>query len=98
MHAKGGYIYLQLVAFGRMAMPAVLGSHPYVGASSIPQPGRPEDEQRPRPLTVDEIKEYAQLYAQAANNAVEGAGFDGPWLLASLLAISSDVGVLRCRC
>ena len=77
MHAKGGYVYLQLVAFGRMAMPAVLGSHPYVGASSIPQPGRTEDEQRPRPLTVDEIKEYIADFAKAARNAVEGAGFDG---------------------
>lgn len=31
----------------------------------------------PRALTVPEIKEYIQLYVQAASNAVHGAGFDG---------------------
>ena len=31
----------------------------------------------PRPLTLDEIAEYVQLYATAAKNAVHGAGFDG---------------------
>jgi NADPH2 dehydrogenase len=28
-------------------------------------------------LTISEIQEYIQNYAQAAKNAVEGAGFDG---------------------
>ncbi|KZV64865.1 FMN-linked oxidoreductase [Peniophora sp. CONT] len=77
VHAKGGYIYLQILAFGRMSMPMVLGSHPYVGASSIPQPGRPDSESRPRPLTVEEIKEYVADFAAAARRAVDGAGFDG---------------------
>jgi NADPH2 dehydrogenase len=31
----------------------------------------------PRPLTIPEIKEYVDLYAKAASNAVHGAGFDG---------------------
>lgn len=31
----------------------------------------------PRPLTVDEIDEYVDLYTTAAKNAVEKAGFDG---------------------
>jgi NADPH2 dehydrogenase len=31
----------------------------------------------PRSLTVEEIGEYAQLFAKAARNAVLGAGFDG---------------------
>lgn len=43
-----------------------------VGAGSIPMTGRP----KPRPLTVDEIKEYVQLFATAAKNAVS-VGFDG---------------------
>lgn len=30
----------------------------------------------PRPLTVEEIREYVQLYAQGARNALD-AGFDG---------------------
>ena len=35
----------------------------------------------PRPLTVEEIKEYVQLYVQAVKNAVHGAGFDGKYTL-----------------
>ena len=31
----------------------------------------------PRALTIEEIQEYVQLYAQAAENAVLKAGFDG---------------------
>jgi NADPH2 dehydrogenase len=31
----------------------------------------------PRALTVEEIREYVQLFATAARNAVLGAGFDG---------------------
>ena len=44
----------------------------YVGAGSIARTGMPE----PRPLTIAEIKEYVQLFATAAKNAV-AAGFDG---------------------
>lgn len=43
--------------------------------SPIPLSARPS--QPPRELTTDEIKEYVQLYAQAAKNAVRKAGFDG---------------------
>ncbi|KAL0576602.1 hypothetical protein V5O48_005395 [Marasmius crinis-equi] len=75
VHAKGSYIFLQLWALGRAAEPEVLKAegHPYVSASNLPMSGRTP----PRPLTIDEIKEYAQLYAQAAINAVHKAGFDG---------------------
>ena len=31
----------------------------------------------PRPLSVEEIKEYVQYFAEAAVNGVERAGFDG---------------------
>ena len=77
MHAKGGYIYLQILAFGRMAMPPFLGPHPYVGASSIPQQGRADTDPLPRSLTVSEIKEHVADFAAAARSAVEDAGFDG---------------------
>ncbi|KAA1467032.1 FMN-linked oxidoreductase [Dentipellis sp. KUC8613] len=84
VHAKGSFIYLQLWAIGRLADPEVLareGGHPYVSSGSVnigdqrPEWGdvRPD----PRPLTIPEIKKYVQLYATAAKNAVEGAGFDG---------------------
>jgi NADPH2 dehydrogenase len=69
---------MQLWALGRAAMPDVLeaenASYPYIGPSAIAMEGRPKP---PRPLTQEEIKEYAQWYAQAAHNAVLEAGFDG---------------------
>ncbi|KAI0071354.1 putative NADPH2 dehydrogenase chain OYE2 [Panus rudis PR-1116 ss-1] len=75
VHEKGSYIYTQLWALGRTADPTILArdGFPFVSASDIPLQGRP----KPRPLTVAEIKEYVQLYAQAAHNAVTRAGFDG---------------------
>ncbi|OJA14292.1 hypothetical protein AZE42_10488 [Rhizopogon vesiculosus] len=78
VHEKGSFIYLQLWALGRSAKPAVLAKEnnsPYVSASPIPLPGRPEGEV-PRALTRDEIKEYIPAYATAARNAIR-AGFDG---------------------
>ncbi|KAJ7439956.1 NADH:flavin oxidoreductase/NADH oxidase [Mycena latifolia] len=75
VHAKGSYIYLQLWALGRAADVEVLAGQdlPYVSASDVPIEGRVA----PRPLTVEEIQEYVQLYATAASNAVHKAGFDG---------------------
>ncbi|EPQ51534.1 FMN-linked oxidoreductase [Gloeophyllum trabeum ATCC 11539] len=75
VHAKGSYIYAQLWALGRASDAAAMErlGLPYVSASDLPLPGQTAV---PRPLTREEIHEYAQLYAQAARNAVE-AGFDG---------------------
>ncbi|GAA5911828.1 alkene reductase [Sporobolomyces salmoneus] len=76
VHAKGSYIYLQLWALGRVADPELLkketGSD-VVSASDIASPGGPI----PRPLTKEEIAEYAQFYARAARNFVERCGGDG---------------------
>ncbi|KAF5343105.1 hypothetical protein D9758_016001 [Tetrapyrgos nigripes] len=81
VHAKGSFIYLQLWALGRTAYSAVLKaenpSYDLVSASDIPLSEHSKDEPRPRPLTVPEIKEYVELYAKAASNAVHKAGFDG---------------------
>ncbi|TFK66462.1 NADH:flavin oxidoreductase/NADH oxidase [Pluteus cervinus] len=53
-----------------------LGDYSIVGASSIPT--SPETATvTPHALTKPEIQEYIQLFAQAAKNAVLGAGFDG---------------------
>lgn len=75
VHAKGSYIFCQLYALGRAADPKVLASEglPYVSASDIQLS---TETVAPRPLTVEEIREYVQLYAQAARNAIS-AGFDG---------------------
>ncbi|KAF4601708.1 hypothetical protein EYR40_004907 [Pleurotus pulmonarius] len=76
VHARGSYIYLQLAAFGRSAMPDILSSKglDYVAPSAIPLSYRPT---LPRALTTEEVKEYVQLFAKAASNAVHLAGFDG---------------------
>ncbi|KAF7360478.1 putative inactive dehydrogenase EasA [Mycena venus] len=60
---------------GRTADPAILAAEglPFVSASDVPIAGQPT----PRPLTVEEIKDYIQMYATAASNAVYRAGFDG---------------------
>ncbi|KAJ8095063.1 hypothetical protein PM082_010281 [Marasmius tenuissimus] len=75
---EGSFIYLQLWALGRAAHPERLQGevppYPYVSASDIPMSGRP---MAPRPLTVEEIEEYVQFFAEAAVNAVQKAGFDG---------------------
>lgn len=78
VHANGSYIFLQLWAFGRAADAELLRAEDttfdFVGASAIPMsPSGPA----PRPLTVDEIKTYVQWYADAADKAVNRAGFDG---------------------
>ncbi|KAF4622850.1 hypothetical protein D9613_002358 [Agrocybe pediades] len=75
VHAKGSFIYLQLWALGRTARPDVLKEEGYelVAPSAI---SAGETYSVPRELTIPEIQEYIQLYAQAAKNAVE-AGFDG---------------------
>ncbi|KAL0573576.1 hypothetical protein V5O48_008372, partial [Marasmius crinis-equi] len=83
VHEKKSYIFLQLWAFGRAADPDVLHSedpsYPYISASDIPMlSGTPSQAQStPRPLTLEEIKEYMEYYATAAKNAVHKAGFDG---------------------
>ncbi|VDB93777.1 unnamed protein product [Peniophora sp. CBMAI 1063] len=79
VHAKHSYIYVQLWALGRAAYPEVLkkeGPYDVVSASDIPLADADHPGHTPRPLTVEEIKEYVQLYAQAAKNSLQ-AGFDG---------------------
>ncbi|KAI0284118.1 FMN-linked oxidoreductase [Russula brevipes] len=86
VHAKGSFMYLQLWALGRTASPEQLKqedpSFEYVAAGTVPLPASTAadndvSQPRPRPLTNAEIAEYVQLYATAAQNAVERAGFDG---------------------
>jgi NADPH2 dehydrogenase len=82
VHAKGSFIFLQLWALGRVASPTILkqeGGYDVVGASPILVPGPTfggDEHVLPRELSIPEIKEYVQLYTQAAKNAIE-AGFDG---------------------
>lgn len=76
MHEKSSFIFAQIVACGRTGDPDVLqaeGGFELTGPSDIPIKGRPN----PRPLTVSEIKEFVQLFATVAANAMNVAGFDG---------------------
>ncbi|OCH86991.1 NADH:flavin oxidoreductase/NADH oxidase [Obba rivulosa] len=78
VHAKGSYIFLQLWALGRAALPQALeaeGFHSsYISASDI---RLSTSSCAPRPVTVPEIKSYVKKYAIAAHTAVHDAGFDG---------------------
>ncbi|KAI0342347.1 FMN-linked oxidoreductase [Trametopsis cervina] len=74
VHSKGSFIFLQMWALGRGALIEELEGHDYVSASDVQPSTSPIP---PRPLTVDEIKEYVRLYTTAASNAVHRAGFDG---------------------
>ncbi|KAF7195793.1 Chanoclavine-I aldehyde reductase fgaOx3 [Pseudocercospora fuligena] len=85
VHAKGSYIFLQLVALGRVADEEQLkkeGGYPVVGASAIPFRGTGMGEgvvvegATPHPLTQDEIQTTVDDFVQAAKNGIE-AGFDG---------------------
>jgi NADPH2 dehydrogenase len=87
VHARGSFMYSQLWALGRTASVEQLKkedpSFEYVSAGDVPLPRtsqqeeKSEDPPRPRPLTKAEIAEYVQIYATAARDAVERAGFDG---------------------
>ena len=77
VHAKGGYIYAQLVSIGRVADASVLmeeGNFPLVSSSAMPFTEGPDP--LPHALTEDEIKKAVDTFAQASKNAME-AGFDG---------------------
>ncbi|PPR00681.1 hypothetical protein CVT24_000969 [Panaeolus cyanescens] len=79
VHLKKSYIYLQLWALGRAGYPKQLqkeGNLPYVSSSPVPLADRPPSHPAPRALTIEEVKQYVEWYAQAAVNAIE-AGFDG---------------------
>ena len=80
-------MYSQLCALGRGASIEQLKredpSFEYVSSGDVPLPRKPQQQEngvdapRPRPLAKAEIAEYVQLFATAARNAVERAGFDG---------------------
>lgn len=76
VHANGSFTFLQFLAIGRIAESDILRkeeSYSVVGPSAVPL----EDHEMSCALTVEETKEYVQLYATAAENAVLKAGIDG---------------------
>ena len=80
VHAKGGKIFAQLWHVGRLSHPffhhgEVLAPSAVAHEGTVPRM-RELTYQMPRALTLAEIAQLVQDYAQAAANAIE-AGFDG---------------------
>ncbi|KAI1413321.1 hypothetical protein F5Y13DRAFT_161095 [Hypoxylon sp. FL1857] len=75
VHKKGSYIFLQLWALGRVAVPVVAQSEGFEIVSSSPAALNPEDP-IPKELSKEEIRGFVDDYSRAARNAME-AGFDG---------------------
>lgn len=81
VHAKGGYIFLQIWHTGRASPPSFRGGKVPISSGNIPMDGSWVDGTAcasfpPTPMTLEEIQAVTQDFAQAAKNAVE-AGFDG---------------------
>ncbi|KAK5116828.1 hypothetical protein LTR85_009088 [Meristemomyces frigidus] len=81
VHAKGGLIFCQLWHTGRASPPGLRAGKQSISASDVPISGAALDgtqygDAPPRPMTVDEIHETTDHFAEAAKKAVE-AGFDG---------------------
>ena len=57
-------------------MPSILAEDGFDQVSSSSVPLEYMKDHPPRPLSIKEIEEYPQIYAQAAENAIK-AGFDG---------------------
>ena len=74
VHENKSFIFNQLWALGRVADPSVLKEKglPFTAPSAVGL-----SDVLPRELTIEEIKEIVQLFAQAARNAVFKAEFDG---------------------
>ncbi len=78
IHAGGAKAFLQISHTGRGARRAIIGQQP-VGPSAVPMPYSfmmGLGNETPRALTVQEIHEIEEKYAQAALRAKKG-GFDG---------------------
>ncbi|KAK0229939.1 hypothetical protein EDD85DRAFT_125852 [Armillaria nabsnona] len=77
VHAKGSFIFCQLWALGRAADYSALKEEDPSLDLVGPSPIKIHSSETPRALTTDEIHEYHELYARAASDAVNKAGFDG---------------------
>lgn len=69
---------MQIWAMGRPAHPAILKATDPSYDVVAPSPFYfPDTDTTPRELTIPEIKQFVNFYAEAAHNAVHRAGFDG---------------------
>ncbi|TDZ19570.1 Flavin oxidoreductase hxnT [Colletotrichum orbiculare MAFF 240422] len=82
VHARGGFVYVQLWHTGRASSAGMRGGRTPVSSGARPMDGKYLDgtecrDGPPRGMTVDEIRDLTAEWAAAAKRAVEGAGFDG---------------------
>ncbi|KAF7556724.1 hypothetical protein G7Z17_g1213 [Cylindrodendrum hubeiense] len=82
VHAKGGFIFVQLWHTGRASSAGLRGGEAPISSGTIPMEGKYLDgtdckDEPPRGMTVEEIHELTAEWAAASKRAVEGAGFDG---------------------
>ncbi|EGV61711.1 12-oxophytodienoate reductase [Yamadazyma tenuis] len=76
VHAKGGLIFCQLNHFGRTFKPqASEYNAPVVSSSSVPIDG--EMYHIPKPMDETDMKQTIEDFVNAADNAINKAGFDG---------------------
>jgi N-ethylmaleimide reductase len=85
VHAKGGFIFLQLWHVGRVShssfqpgsvLPTAPSAVPIAGLTTMTAQGKPEPYETPRALETAEIAGVVDSFRQAARNALQ-AGFDG---------------------
>ncbi|KAK7414569.1 hypothetical protein QQX98_006597 [Neonectria punicea] len=82
VHAKGGFIFVQLWHTGRASSAGLRGGDAPLSSGTTPMNGKYLDgtdckDEPPRAMTVDEIHELTAEWAAAAKRAVDEAGFDG---------------------
>lgn len=82
VHAKGGFIFVQLWHTGRASSAGMRGGETPISSGSQPMDGNYLDgnackDGPPRPMTVEEIHDLTAEWAAASKRAVEVAGFDG---------------------
>ncbi|KAF9877014.1 12-oxophytodienoate reductase [Colletotrichum karsti] len=82
VHAKGGFIYVQLWHTGRASSAGMRGGNTPISSGTQPMDGKYLDgteckDGPPRAMTVDEIHDLTAEWAAASKRAVEVAGFDG---------------------
>ncbi|KAF4779515.1 NADH:flavin oxidoreductase/NADH oxidase [Colletotrichum scovillei] len=82
VHAKGGFIFVQLWHTGRASSGGMRGGETPISSGTQPMDGNYLDgtackDGPPRPMTVEEIHGLTAEWAAASKRAVEVAGFDG---------------------
>ncbi|KAK4701083.1 NADPH2 dehydrogenase, partial [Phenoliferia sp. Uapishka_3] len=76
VHEKKSFMYMQMWALGRVAVPDELkkfGGGDLISSSDVPF----DKMDKPRPLTIEEMGKWKSDYAAAAKRFVEEAGGDG---------------------